>query len=117
MIRFLANENFPAASYKLLKNKGWDIEHVGETNMGISDNEVINSAVEQDRVIITFDSDYGELVYKFGYKPPGVIYLRIQEFEPEYPGILLLDLIDDKNLAVKNLFTVIDDNQIRQRKI
>ncbi len=56
-MRFLANENIPNASYKYLKNKGWDIEHIGETNMGITDEEVMEFAIREDRIIITFDSD------------------------------------------------------------
>jgi predicted nuclease of predicted toxin-antitoxin system len=40
--------------------------------MGISDEEVIELSIRQNRIIITFDSDYGELVFKHGYKPKGV---------------------------------------------
>jgi len=79
-MKFLANENIPRASFRFLKDKGWDIEHIGETNMGVTDKEVMELAISEDRIIITFDSDYGELVYKYGYKPTGVIYLRIQDF-------------------------------------
>lgn len=85
-MKFLANENFPIASFKILNNIGWDIEQIGNTNNGITDNEVMAIAMNESRIIITFDSDYGELVFKYGYKPPGVIYLRIQDFKPEYPG-------------------------------
>lgn len=116
-MKFLANENFPIASFKVLNNIGWDIEHIGNTNNGISDNEVMSIAINENRIIITFDSDYGELVFKFGYKPPGVIYLRIQDFKPEYPGQLLIEIVEVDKLDIENKFTVIDDNQIRQRKI
>ena len=116
-MKYLANENFPVTSAKILKENGLDIEHIGETDMGIRDDEVIGKAISENRIIITFDSDYGELVYKYGYKPPGVIYLRIKKFTPEYPANLLLELIDEGDLEFEALFTVIDDNQIRQRKI
>ncbi len=115
-MKFLANENIPLASCKYLENKGWDIVHIGVTNMGVSDEEVMEMAIEENRIIITFDRDYGELVYKNGYRPPGVIYFRIQEFTPEYPAKLLFDLITDQHLQTNNLFTVIDKNQNRQRK-
>ncbi|NEN24770.1 hypothetical protein G3O08_14790 [Cryomorpha ignava] len=116
-MKFLANENFPIASFKILNNIGWDIEHIGNTNNGITDNKVMAIAMNESRIIVTFDSDYGELVFKYGYKPPGGIYLRIQDFKPEYPGKLLIDIIDVDKLDVENKFTVIDDNQIKQRKI
>lgn len=117
MIKYLANENFPRTSTAILKQHGWDIEHIGDTNMGIMDEEVMDTAITENRVIITFDSDYGELVYRRGYKPLGIIYLRIKNFTPEYPANLLLELITEGNLEVRGLFTVIGENQIRQRKI
>ena len=116
-MRFLANENFPASSFRILQKNKWDIEHIGETNMGISDEEVIELSIRESRIIITFDSDYGELVFKHGFKPKGVIYLRIKKFTPEYPAQLLTELIEEENLEVEGKFTVIDDNQIRQREI
>ena len=116
-MKYLANENIPKTSANILKESGWDIEHIGETNMGITDEEVMEIAIAENRIIITFDSDYGELVYKYGYKPPGIIYLRIQKFTPEYPANLLLKLITEENLEIDGLFTVIDENQIRQRKL
>ena len=116
-MRFLANENFPYTSFKLLKAKGWDITHITDANRGISDEEVMEIAIMESRIIITFDSDYGELVFNKEYNPLGVIYLRISDFSPSYPAELLEDLIITDKLNTANLFTVIDESQIRQRKI
>lgn len=116
-MKFLANENFPLKSHQILKNNGWDIEHIAKSNMGISDEEVIAYSKQEDRIIITFDSDYGELVYKKSYKPNGVIYLRFKSFRPEFPAELLLELMSNESLIFESKFTVIDENQIRQREI
>lgn len=116
-MKFLANENFPLKSYQILKNNGWDIEHIAEGNKGISDKEVIDYSKKEDRIIITFDSDYGELVYKKNYKPSGVIYLRLKSFRPEFPAELLKELMNNESLVFEFKFTVIDENQIRQREI
>ena len=116
-MKFLANENFPATSYKILKSQNLDIEHIGESNMGISEEEVMKTSIKEQRIIITFDSDYGELVFKYGYKPVGVIFLRIKEFSPDFPAQLLGKLVIEEKLEVEGRFTVIDENQIRQRKI
>ncbi|HQU58895.1 MAG: DUF5615 family PIN-like protein [Phaeodactylibacter sp.] len=75
-MKFLANENFPLKSFRILQDKGYDIKHIGLELPSVTDEEVMAFAIEEGRAIITFDSDYGELVYKHGYKPPGVIYLR-----------------------------------------
>jgi len=116
-MRWLADENFPLASYRLLLESDWDIIHIGITNPSITDDEVIEQSIEEQRVIVTFDSDFGELVFKFGLRPIGVIYFRWAEFTPDYPGKYLLELFDNNSLEIIGYFTVIDENQIRQRKI
>lgn len=57
-MKFLANENFPRASFRILRAEGLDIEHIGETNPSVSDEEVMKMALQEERIIITFDNDY-----------------------------------------------------------
>jgi len=116
-LKFLANENFPLTSFNYLQNQGWDIEHIGSTNGGVRDEEVVSISIQENRIIITFDRDYGELVFNKGYKPLGVIYIRLQNFKPDFPGKLLVDLSSNDELIFENYFTVVDEIQVRQRKI
>lgn len=116
-MKFLANENFPLKSFRILQDKGYDIKHIGLELPSVVDEEVMALAIEEGRAIITFDSDYGELVYKHGYKPPSVIYLRWKEFTPEFPALYLHELFEARQIQFDGQFTVIDENQIRQRKI
>lgn len=45
-------------------------------------------AEKEQRIIVTFDRDYGELIYRYNFKPSkGVIYLRIETFSPKEPAI------------------------------
>ncbi|PHI17954.1 hypothetical protein CEQ90_20460 [Lewinellaceae bacterium SD302] len=118
MLLLLADENFPIASYNYLKGKGYNILHIiNEKLDSISDIEVIEFAIKNDRLIITFDSDFGELIYKLGYEPKGVIYFRWKSFKPTDPGIYLDNLIEKEELDFSGFITVIDNDKIRQRKI
>ena len=115
-MKILANENFPGASVLYLQSAGYDIKSIGKENPGITDDEVMNSAIAENRLIITFDSDYGELIFKHGYKPPaGVIYLRIKEYAPEDPGQLIHNILTMPGLDFGRKLSVIDQNGIRQR--
>jgi predicted nuclease of predicted toxin-antitoxin system len=114
-MKFLANENFPAPSINELRDNQIDILSIAEQNSGITDEAVMKIAIDEQRTIITHDSDYGELIYKLGYKPEaGVVYFRIYNFEPDNPGKILLDLIN-KNFKFTNSLTVISESAIRQR--
>jgi predicted nuclease of predicted toxin-antitoxin system len=58
---FLANENFPLPSVRLLRQAGYDVASITEDSPGIEDSEVLTRAANEQQVVITFDRDYGEL--------------------------------------------------------
>ena len=116
-MKLLANENFPLKSVTYLKVKGFDIKAIGIDNPSIKDSEVMDIAIQEQRLILTFDRDYGELIFKYNYRPEkGVIYLRLDEFQPDEPGLLVENLLAENNFNFENALTVVDRNGIRQRK-
>ncbi len=77
-MQFLADENVPLPSIRLLREAGLDIEAIGETAPGAPDVQVLSRAVTNGQLLITFDRDFGELIYRRGAPvPPGVIYVRV----------------------------------------
>ncbi|MFN0203080.1 MAG: DUF5615 family PIN-like protein [Bacteroidia bacterium] len=117
MKKLLINENFPMASIKLLKNQGYDVKSILLEFSGITDEEVMQIAITEERLILTFDRDYGELIFKYGFKPSaGVIYLRFKEFSPIFPAEYLITLFETDLYNFDKTFTVIDEQSIRQRK-
>jgi len=117
MRKLLANENFPYSSVVILRNAGFDVLSISEEHSGITDNNVIEIAIKENRTILTFDKDYGELVFKYGYQPSqGIIYFRLEEFTPHEPGVYLVFLLTNLSLDVNGSLTVIEKNMIRQRK-
>lgn len=116
-MKLLANENFPLASVQLLSNEDFDIKSIGSDSPSIKDSEVIQIAVDEERTIITFDKDYGELIFKHGYRPEaGVIFLRILDVNPEAPGKFLLAIFKSTDLDFNRKLTILDKDKIRQSK-
>lgn len=116
-MKLLANENFPLKSVEYLEGKGFDIIAVGVKHPSVKDNIVINVAIREDRLILTFDRDYGELIFRHNYRPKmGVIYLRLDAYEPDEPGKIIDDLLRNNKLEFQNALTVLDKHGIRQRK-
>lgn len=86
----LTDENFPAPSVAYLRAAGFDVVSVTEYRPGISDTEVLNLAVAQARWLITFDRDYGELVFAQQQAHPiALLYLRLHTYRPEDPGRMI----------------------------
>jgi predicted nuclease of predicted toxin-antitoxin system len=116
-MKLLANENFPLDSVRFLAAKGYDVKAVGVHFAGVTDQEVMNLAEQERRIILTFDRDYGELIFKHGFRPSlGVIYLRLPHYESEEPGRLIAQLLKDPLFETSRKLTVFDGEMIRQRK-
>ena len=113
---FLANENFPFPSIALLRQADYNILSVSELYPGISDLEVIHKAIADDSVILTFDKDYGEIIFKHSIlNPPAVIFFRFKGENPTAAGQLLIEILTNRKLEVEDKFTVIEEEGVRQR--
>lgn len=114
-VRLLANENFPAPSVQHLRDGGHDVALVAEGGGGLSDSEVLARALAEERWIITFDRDYGNLIFARGLAaPPAVILFRLRSYRPDAPGRLLAGLIESGN-AFEGYFVLVDEAGLRKR--
>jgi len=117
-MNFLANEKFPLDSIKLLRNASHNVASMIEDTPGAKDKDVLKRAHTENRIILTFDRDYGELIYKYKlFTPDGLVYFRFDPSTPEEPAKILLDIIKTKDKTLSGKFTVIERRRIRQRPI
>ena len=116
-LRLLLNENFPAPSSKILQEAGFDVVAIAESQAGIDDVEVLALAVREQRCLVTFDRDYGELLFARRHPaPPAVILLRIVSYRPDEPAQWVMHLIGEEKECLGRL-TVLDDSGIRSRPL
>jgi predicted nuclease of predicted toxin-antitoxin system len=117
-MRLLADENVPAPSIRLLRAAGFDVESIREIAAGSPDRDVLAHAREQGQVLVTFDRDFGELVYRLGaLVPAGIVYLRLSPADPEEAGRVLLDLLGMEEVLILGRFTIVDRDRVRQRPL
>lgn len=115
-MKFLANENFPLKSIVLLRENGYPVYAVLEETPGALDSEIMALANREKFTILTFDRDYGELIYKLKLPvPAGVVYFRFAPETPMEPAELLLQIL--QSIPIINKFTVIERDRIRQRPL
>ena len=107
-MRFLANENIPLAALQHLRNKGFNISSVSELSPGASDEAVIQIASNERRILITFDKDFSEFVFRKGRKSSGIILLRFSPQTSEFVSKQLLALLQRKDLDFDGYITVLD---------
>ena len=79
-MRLCANENIPEDCVIRLRQEGHDVLWIRETVPGSPDEAVLALAVADNRLLITFDKDFGELVFRRGAKSSqGVVLFRIAQ--------------------------------------
>lgn len=116
-IRLLLNENFPAPSVALLRESGFDVLSIAESLAGTKDEDVLSLAVREQRWLVTFDRDYGDLLFAHGYpSPPAVILLRVPSYRPTEPAAWIVALSRNAQDCLGR-FTVFNGSTVRSRPL
>jgi predicted nuclease of predicted toxin-antitoxin system len=116
-MHFLANENFPRAAIDLLRTQGHDVVWVRTARPGSTDHEVLDWAIREKRVLLTFDKDFGELAR--ASKLPrecGVVLIRVRMPPPDQVGGRIAALVSARHDWSGN-FSVIEPGRVRVRPL
>ncbi len=117
-MKFLANENIPLGSVYVLRRAGHRVLSISEEHAGMKDVDVLKRAVKDKSIILTFDRDYGELIFRHPRSvPEGLIYFRFAPATPEVPALILLKILKQKDIHLFKHFTIIEEGRIRQRTL
>lgn len=117
-MRFIADENFPLPSVRILSAARHDIVAVVLESPGVADETVLERAVRETRVLPTFDRDYGGLLYRRGLPAPvGIVYFRFVPFSLEEPKEYLLALLERSEISLLGMLTVAERDRVRQRPL
>ena len=108
-MKFLADENFSRPGLEALRKAGWDAFSIADSCPGISDDE--------GRVLLTFDKDFGELVFRRGLSAAsGVVLFRITPESAEAAAVVALALVESQP-ALAATFCVVTRGRIRVRRM
>jgi predicted nuclease of predicted toxin-antitoxin system len=112
-MRFLANENFPGLAVGALRDRGWDVVWVRTDFPGITDHEVLSRAQADNRILLTFDKDFGELAYRCGLPAAsGIILFRISLRSPSAVAQIIVAALTSRS-DWQGHFSVVEANRIR----
>ena len=77
-MRWLADECVDAGVVDRLCDAGHDVLYVAEMAAGESDVRILERAQTDDRLLLTEDKDFGDLVFRSGQAIPGLVLLRLE---------------------------------------
>lgn len=117
MQKFLVDECAGKKLCSQMALSGLDTIYVGDIMKGATDEEVIEYAEKEKRIIITNDSDFGKLVFRKKIKSWGIILLRLKRDIPSERIIYIGKIIKEFPDKLEGRFVVVSDDKIRIRKI
>jgi predicted nuclease of predicted toxin-antitoxin system len=84
-MRLVLDQGLPRDAAAVLREQGWECDHVGELGMsGARDTEIIELARARAAVIVTLDADLRALLATSGAFRPSVIRLRLQGLDGKH---------------------------------
>ena len=119
-MRFLLDQNTSPALVGLLAEAGHDAEHVGDLGMSEApDDEVLAAAKDAGAVLVSSDTDFGELLAHSNAAEPSVILLRRQEGRraSQIAALVLANLDAVADDLDAGAFVVLDDDRVRVRSL
>jgi predicted nuclease of predicted toxin-antitoxin system len=116
-MRFIADENFPGDAVKKLERAGHDVVWVRIAAPGSKDEDIFAWAARESRVVLTFDKDFGELVWRAGLPATsGVVLFRLpMPPAADVGGILAARVVERNDWA--GHFSVVEPGRVRMRPL
>ena len=116
-MRLCANENIPGDGVAALRRQGHDVLWVREAMPGATDEQVIERAIAEQRLLLTFDKDFGELAFRHGRKAAaGVVLFRINQPSAAAVAETIARVLASRDDWAGN-FSAVDDRTVRMRPL
>jgi predicted nuclease of predicted toxin-antitoxin system len=112
----VADENVESAVVYRLRRDGHDVIWIAESDPGTTDDSVLAIAEAQVRLLITGDTDFGEIVFRQGRARAGVLLLRLAGLAPERKASIVSDVLRKHLPEMKAAFSVVAPGQVRIRR-
>lgn len=115
-MKFLVDEGVDKPIVDLLRTHGFDVHYILETHRGVDDEKVLDLANEEERVLLTQDKDFGEMVFRLKKVHLGIVLIRLGVNTSAEKARLVNFALLEYGEKLINAFTVIQNNAIRIRK-
>ena len=98
-----------------LRGLGHDVLFVRDRDPKLPDIDILAWAVADQRLVVTMDKDFGELVYRSGLSHAGVLLLRLDDARTAEKVRIVADIFTRHGWALPGRFSVCQDGRLRIR--
>ena len=113
--KFLIDQNISQKIASFLSGLGFDVKTLGDLGLkGVPDTEIVEAAKKEDRIVITFDKDFGEIYYFYERGKFTVIVLYIEDQTVQNVNEVLGKFLKTSDInVIRNKLVILYENKIR----
>lgn len=111
----LADENVHRGIAHRIAQAGHEVVHIGVLAPSIADAEVLALAVSRRALLITNDTDFGELVFVGGARHAGVLLLRLDDVPFAEQAERVVQALAQHGALLRGSFSVLTPTKLRVR--
>jgi predicted nuclease of predicted toxin-antitoxin system len=116
-MNILANENFPLDAVTALREAGHDVAWIRVDAPGSKDPDILERSMQENRVVMTFDKDFGELAFRHGLPAScGIVLFRLEAASSASLASTIAAAIASRDDWTGN-FSVVEEGRIRVRPL
>ena len=112
-MKFLAGESCAGPAIFALREANNDVLAIAEVAKGAVDEQVMERALSQTRVLTTEDRDFGELVYARGRRWAGVIFVKFHSRVRCAKPAAVVEAVAKLGVRLQDGFVVVEPGRVR----
>ena len=116
-MRGLIDECVDAVLVADLRGAGHDVIYMSDAEPRATDVDVMRRAQRDNRLLLTEDKDFGDLVFRQAMPVPGIVLLRIDPTRRSIKRVRLQAAVERFGDALLGRYTVIEDARFRSRPL
>ena len=114
-MRFIVDESTGTAVAEFLRAQGHEVLVVAEAMPRADDVDILARALSEQRILVTNDKDFGELVFARGLQHSGILLLRLGEDRPDVRVHTVRSVLALWADRLGGAFTVASEAEVRIR--
>ncbi len=118
-MKFLADMGVSPRTVESLCKREYDAVHLSEQGLfRMRDSEIVQKALREERIIITFDLDFADLLAATATSLPSTIILRLKNTTPNFVTSRVISVIAECDQALRSgALVTIEDGRYRLRHL
>jgi predicted nuclease of predicted toxin-antitoxin system len=118
-MRFLADMGVAMRVVEWLREQRHDATHLRDENLQrMPDRDIFRKAATEERILLTFDLDFGEILALSGQKTVSVVLFRLHNTRtPHVIERLQVALQETEQILASGAIVVVEESRLRVRRL